>query len=196
MRFLLFCGFVAALVGPPFFLWFNPGQYTPVAETSLNVLLAVLSGWLTYFVTVDTERTAANDRWVPQAESACRNLLTVRTAITVFREGFAMLCTNAEQQIPSLTKPGNAELRAVLHTRCSTGADQLQLIENSLDNAAAEWERFLEYNCNGGDCDRIKTVINEQRQLLGLQIAEVRKRSASCLPDAACDSAIQPTPST
>lgn len=82
MKLLLGIMALVILVIPPAVLAKYPEHYTPAVETLLNAVTFALALWLGYDTALEQGRKMANDRWLPQAASACHRLQTVIASVT------------------------------------------------------------------------------------------------------------------
>lgn len=155
MRVYLWLVAILVLVAPPVWLWAQPDQYTPVLETLLNAVLFGLALWLGHEHALQRGVAIANDRWLPQAESAMHRLLTVLSSVRSFRSELSDTCNIAAQQLPEIERQENRAIKTLFGTQCRHGAKRLGDIVNHLEDALVDWTRFVEANCQGVECSRI-----------------------------------------
>jgi hypothetical protein len=95
-------------------------------------------------------------------------------------------CSKAVSDIPELQQDKMKAVRIKVQTDCEHASQRLNDIAHQLEDAIEDWQRFIDANCEGGDCARIADGIEKRRlQLdvvcdsLGENSVEVNSASAS-----------------
>ena len=169
-RIILWLITIVVLLVPPILLFIKPETYTPVLATVLSGVLFALSRLIGLEQAADRGFRAANDRWLPQSESAMHRLLTVLNSIKRFRSELSETCKIASKELPELENDGNKALKILLSTHCRNGSTRLADIINHLDDALTDWSRFVQANCQGEDCSRIFRTMKQKKDQLEAQL--------------------------
>ncbi len=169
MRALLWLLTVVALVVPPLWMYMKPDDYKPAVQILLSSILFGLTFWLGYDRALKKAIAMANDRWLPQAESAMNRLLTVFSSVRRLRSELSEACNAAEQQLTELGSEKNKAIKTFFGTQCHHNASRLGDIVNHLEDALDDWARFVEANCQDLECQRINEAIVERRLQLDAQ---------------------------
>jgi len=154
---------VAFVVGPPIYLAYKPEHFTPLVDVLFSLFLTFLAysiGQASQKVEISQQ---ANDRWLPQAESVIRRLLTLHSNVFGLAVTTRTSCTRSECDLPELQEPKMKAVRMKMQAECSAVSQRLDDIANQLEDAVADWERFVVANCAGEDCSRIAQQIEERR---------------------------------
>lgn len=173
------CVAILVLLGSPIGLAYSPQHFTPWIECVLNIVLFWLALELGNSRAITEAKRLANDRWLPQAESACRHLLTVWRSVKSSRSELADLCATVSRDVSGEDKGQASVLRSALDGRCRVGAQRLDDIGNHLQDAVADWQRFLDANCEGAECVRIGRELTQRRFELEQQMLN---ENNSCPP--------------
>jgi len=169
----LLIAFIVLLVSP-ILLYVKPDAYTPFVAILLNIGLFALALWVGLEQAEEHGKRIANDRWLPQAQSAIHRLLTIWASIRSFRNELSYTCKKAAKDLPELEKEENKAIKTLFSSNCGHGSNRLGDIVNHLEDALEDWNRFVKENCQGDDCDRIDKEIKKRRELLKTQY-EVNK---------------------
>ncbi len=168
---MVILAFTAMLI---LYLW--PQQYTPLASFILSCLFFVLARMYRFDEAVkaaeERGEIRASERWLPQAESAIRRLITVWGSVRSFRNDLATGCSNAVSIIPELATDENKTIKVYIELQCRTGAQRLGDVINHVEDALTDWERFAAANCRGIECGRIEATIEECKRQREIQLRD------------------------
>lgn len=162
---------LAFLVFPPIYLAWKPAHFTPIVDVLVSIFLTFLAYSMGQASEAIKIAQQANDRWLPQAESVIRRLLTLHTNVHALSETTKSSCSNAECDLPELNNPDMRPVRIKMQSDCAAISQRLDDIANQLEDAVADWERFVMANCIDEDCGRISEEIDERRQFFQSQFA-------------------------
>lgn len=89
MRFIVYVLTLAILIVPGYYIWHHPNEsLSPMAQNLKDLMLFLLTGISSYFITTDVARRQANNKWVPQAK-----IIMQRPAHTMGRSSKAAIPT-------------------------------------------------------------------------------------------------------
>jgi hypothetical protein len=162
---------IPVLILPPVLLWLKPEMYSPVLAAVLSGVLFGLSRAIGLGQALDRASKVANDRWLPQSESAMHRLMTVLNSIRRFKYELSETCKVASKDLPELNAAENKAIKLLLTSHCRNGGTRLSDIINHLDDAQADWSRFVQANCQGEDCGRIFRAMKQRKNELDAQLA-------------------------
>lgn len=161
---------IIVLVGSPIWLAIKPTDFTPVVAILLNAILFVAARLLGQDQAEKHGFKIANDRWLPQAESAMHRLLTVLSSIRSFKSELSSTCNCAAKEHPELKNDTNKTLKTVFSAFCQHGAKRLGDIINHLEDSLGDWNRFVQANCQGEECARIFRAMKQKKDQLENQL--------------------------
>ncbi|HVT88784.1 MAG TPA: hypothetical protein VHD56_08040 [Tepidisphaeraceae bacterium] len=177
------------VVGPVLLLIYQPNLLTPLVSLMINAVQFFLALWLGHLISTDAAKQSANAKWLPPAESACDRLLTLTSSISSLQKQMKGACDRASTDLPELKEPKNKSVRLLLDRQCCEVASRLLDIQQHLEGAFEDWQRFIRQNCEGRECQRIWHSLNSRRARLA-----VGERAAGC--GAATSPPAQPTQAT
>lgn len=176
---LLALCFVLVLISAPFLWRLIFGESLSDLENTLfNILLTAASAWVSYLIARPEADRAAKQRWLPFAENACTQLITIAsTAERMRRQQKARCGTLGAFADPEL--PPAKTLVQVIDVQCSEAAERLAQLRDQIKDARRSWESFIRTHCEGVECAAI-----EQR--LGFAEGEARATLAREVPEPRC----------
>lgn len=163
---------IVLLIGAPVWLVEHPESYTPPVQFLLSIFLGLLSYALGFSEEIQRATKKANDRWLPQAESVILRLLTLRANVCRFSKSTKCSCSASNCDLPELQKEELRAVRVKMKTECEASCQRLDDIAHQLEDAIADWQRFVSANCQGEECNRIWVAIQEREQKLQFESNE------------------------
>lgn len=164
----------AILFVVPFaYLWARPEHYTPLVDVLFSLFLAIVFYQLGGSSKANEAESRARDRWMPQAESVAKKLLTLHASVRKLSNRVRNSCQDVACDIPEFQSPEMKSIRMKLKSDCENTSERLDDIANQLDDAVGDWERFLFANCESEDCGRISQTMEEQRNKLLEQLKPI-----------------------
>ncbi|MBN8709879.1 MAG: hypothetical protein BGO12_04525 [Verrucomicrobia bacterium 61-8] len=169
---------IVIFIGSPIYLAVRPNDFTPFVQVLLSLFLFVLAYWIGYKAEIAKAAKAANDRWLPQAESVIYRLLTLRTNVRGFSDSTKSSCSEATCDLPELDDPALKAVRIKMKSDCEGSSQRLDDIGHQLEDAISDWRRFIEANCHGEECARIWDAIRDREARLEQEIKERKEAKA------------------
>lgn len=166
---LLWAITIAVVILPPTCLIVKPELYTPLVAAILSSGLFLLSRLIGQEQAEQRGLRTANERWLPQSESAMHRLLTVLSSLKRFRSELSQICSTAAKDLPEIDLEKNKAIKMLISTHCRLGSAQLIDIANHVQDALSDWSRFVRANCQGEDCGRIFMEIKKKQDTLEVQ---------------------------
>ena len=102
---------IVVFILPAILLICKPEAYTSLAAFLMSCLFLGLAQWLGSEKAEKRGANQANDRWMPQAESAIYRLFTVSDSLRNFKSELLATCKNTEKDMPELKKDENRTIR-------------------------------------------------------------------------------------
>ena len=172
---------------PAAFIWFSPDFYNPLTAYLLSVLLMAipLALGVSSSQTETTKRIIAaeaeaarneKDRWLPQAQSACDRLLTIRASASILKDSLACGCSNIQTVLEGMSEEQQRLVRQVFDGHCEACLSSITSVINHLEGGASDWERFIRRNCAEGECEQIFGELDQTKQSLDTTVREARAR--------------------
>lgn len=147
---------VIALVAFPYFiLYHNQALFNPLVGALLDVLLALTSVALGVCYSIKKARREGTSKWLPAAEAACNNLLTISYDAERMRRKQNRWCSKASPILGSLSGEDKIKIEFCFSTQCEEIAEDLASIRAYIDNAYEQWKSFIRENCDDGECEII-----------------------------------------
>jgi hypothetical protein len=182
MRLFAWLLLLTVLLVPGYCVLFRPDiQISPLAHVLLDVLLFVLTWFATHQAETDSRESAirtaqrgANDKWIPQAQQACRGLLTVWAEVRALCHDAARVCSTLTDELPEMQDERMRGARAVLGVQCKSTASRLDSISNHLTDAVAAWKTFIQANCQSFGCLEMSDEMDDHLSRLEEQLARMQ----------------------
>ena len=169
MRLFLWLSVLVLVIGPSYLLVYYPEQYNAFAAFLLNIGLCAVSIYASARSSAAQAKLHANDRWLPQAESACDRLLTLQHALKCFQLQTKHVCEDIGTYLPELREKKNNSVRALLQRQCNDSANRLQDFVNQVTSLVGDWRRFIRDNCQLGECETIFQNLDEVSTRLNVE---------------------------
>lgn len=183
-RSLLWLVVVASIAIPTVCISIWPQLYSnPIVVFLLSVLTSAISVIASHEEFAGAARRRTQTEWLSQAESACDRLLTTGAQVQRMRARASSACADAIKSVPELEETKLRAVRIVLSSNCQNIAAQLHDINDHLESAIADWQRFIRKNCEGADCEIIGRGLERRR-------AELAQDKKSLV----CDQETSPNP--
>jgi hypothetical protein len=133
-----------------------------------SVFLTAASTWLGIAVNNKRARHDATAKWLPAAETACKQLLTLSATAERMRKTQSTACSTIDPVIadadPKIIRP----LKALVELQCRETSEKIATLRDHIENAISHWQVFIGTNCEGQDCELIDARLRECRnQLFG-----------------------------
>jgi predicted transcriptional regulator len=140
--------------------WLNP--LTDILLRGLPPILSFLAGSVIHERKIKKEATA---KWMPAAESACKELITISSTVARLQKNQSNLCSQIESFLTNAVN-NSAQLRSLLENKCQSCSNQLLTVKNHIDKSTEDWIVFLTHNCEKGECDQIFKRIDDMKKSL------------------------------
>lgn len=162
---------------PLYLLYTKPESYTPLVDVLFAIFL-----WLLAFAAGGRWETwkavrRANEKWLPAAEGIIQRLMTLRANVWQFAMRTESHCDETICELPELQAPNLAAVRVKMRAECRASKERLDDIANQLEDAIADWKRFISANCHGDECQRMSEAIEQREHRLTVEMGK-RKRFA------------------
>lgn len=162
--------FVLALIGvPSYLLMEHPYQYNMPTQILFSVFLTAASTWFGIAINNKKARRDATSKWLPAAETACKQLLTLSSTAERMKRTQALACSAIDPLIP----PGSADLvpiRVLVGIQCRETGEKLATLRDHIENSISHWQVFIGSNCEGDECRVIDQRLKDCRSQLFSQI--------------------------
>jgi len=162
---------IAACLGIPIYILLErPQDFNPLVQFLVSLLLTAASIWFGVSVNNRAARKEAAKAWLPAAETACKQLLTISATAARMRATEAQSCKSLEPLLPT----GGTDckpIKQLLEIQCRETSEKLAMLKDHIDNAVSHWEVFIGNNCDRGECEDIFTRIDTERQKLSNELA-------------------------
>ena len=177
MRVIISALLIAVGVLVPIYLVANtPQVFNPLAQVLFSVLLAGASIWFGISLNDKQARKEAARQWLPAAETACKQLLTISNTAERMRLTQTRACNSIEPLLPKGETPLHP-IRQMVEVQCRETAEKLATLRDHIDSAVSHWEVFIANNCERGECDAIAYRIAQVREALEARLKQdVRDR--------------------
>ncbi len=144
----------------------NPTFYNPVTQILLDFSLLIFAAWLgNSWKTAEAKKNSL-EKWVPMAETACKDLLVINATVQRSQKKQGNVCMTLKPLIGMNTENNSSILTNVIDMRCNECMDDLETLRLLVNNSFSNWDAFIETNCDENTCEQIHRRINEKRKEL------------------------------
>ncbi len=151
------------VAAPSYMLINNPALLNEATQLLFSILLFAGSLWFGNQVSLSRAKRAATEKWLPAAETACKDLLTIASTAERMRRTQGGICANIDPLIPEEDKDKLKGLKQLIDNQCHETASNLSTLRSYIDTAVSNWKVFIAANCEGTDCELIEERIEEHR---------------------------------
>lgn len=152
---------------PTYIVAKQPQSYNPLTQVLFDLLLLAASVWFGITFSSKEARKNATDRWLPAAETACNELLTMSATADRMYLKQAKVCKSIEPLFSDIPLDNLAPvIKHVVKMHCEDCADNLENLKNHIENSFRNWEVFINNNCDVGECEYIHERLNERKETL------------------------------
>lgn len=166
MRVLSILIVLMLIVIPCYLIVKRPGEYNVVSQVLFSVLLCGASAWFGISVNSERARKEATAKWVPAAETACKQLLTMSAGVERMKQTLEESCKRMEPVLPALDEKELSGLKCLVEMQCKETCEKLATLRDHVESAVSHWEVFIGANCEGAECERIEERIRKYREQL------------------------------
>lgn len=170
---IVFWAAVVLFVIAPLILALKPELYSAPVQVIFAAGLSWAGYWLGMKKSEDDAVRMANDRWLPQAESVILSLMTLKSNVTRFSRKMRKACCSGYSDLPELKKEEFKAVKIKIVTDCEASSERLDNIGHQLDDAIADWNRFVIANCTGDECARIYEAQQQREWSLDQELREM-----------------------
>ncbi len=118
----------------------KPEWHNPLVDMLFSVILCTVSIGVGLSLNKRLIAQEATNHWMPAAESACKDLITIQATVSRLQNSHNRVCSQLEKFLP----PENKEpLKALLESKCTNCGNQLATVIDHLHKAVQDWEVFL-----------------------------------------------------
>jgi len=170
MKTIIFSVLLAAVLICSFYLvWKEPNQLNSLAGLLLTIFITVFSFLIGQATNEKKIRREATSKWMPAAESACKELITISGTVGRLQSSQGQLCQQMEGFLDDNCGQNAIILRNLIETKCHGCSNELTTVKQQLDLSAENWEVFLTANCETGECETIMNRIKAMKQRAVIQ---------------------------
>lgn len=176
--------FISALIAlaliavPSYLLSKNPASYNAPTQIMFSLFLAATSTWLGISVNNKRARRDATAKWLPAAETACKQLLTLSSTAERMKRTQAQTCNAIDPILSGVDENTSKPLKAFMGLQCRETSEKLATLRDHIENSISHWQVFIGSNCEGDECRLIDARLQDCRQHLFSQIDEERCRNS------------------
>lgn len=165
---------ILVLIGvPTYLLTKKPESFNVEMQIMFSVFLTAVSTWLGVSINNKRARRDATAKWLPAAETACKQLLTLSSTAERMKRTQAQACGVIEPLMAPDQPPNSAAIRALVGNQCRETAEKLATLRDHIENSISHWQVFIGANCEGDECQIIDDRLQSCRDRLFSQIADV-----------------------
>jgi len=176
---------IVCIAVPSYLVVQTPQAFNPLAQVLFSILLTGASIWFGISLNDRQARKEAARQWLPAAETACKQLLTISNTAERMRLTQATACNSIEPLLPKLET--SLPVKQMVDVQCRETAEKLATLRDHVDSAVSHWEVFIANNCEKGECDAISFRIGQVRTTLEAKLKQDFKG-----PD--CEQTVLPPP--
>ena len=125
MRTLFWTISLLMLFAPSVLLLRYPAMYNPLTAFLLSFGLFALAAWASHLQTEASAVKSANQRWLPQAESACDRLVNLCYTIKRFQQAIACSCEDLREHVAQLDDLENLPIKLFVRQQCEKFGKQI-----------------------------------------------------------------------
>ena len=174
--------FVLVLMAVPTCLLVErPEFYNVPVQILFSVFLTAASTWLGISINNKRARRDATAKWLPAAETACKQLLTLSSTAERMKRTQAQACSAIDPLMAPGQTPNPAAIRALVGIQCRETAEKLATLRDHIENGISHWQVFIGANCEGDECALIDQRLQACRTQLFAQI-----ETATCPAQTQC----------
>jgi len=152
------------IIVPIYLVAKTPQAYNPLAQVLFSIVLTGASVWFGVSLNDKQARKEAAGRWLPAAETACKQLLTISNTAERMRLTQATACNSIEPRLPNVESPRT--MKQKVEVQCRVTAEKRATLRYHIENAVSHWEVFIANNCERGECEAISYRIGQVRGTL------------------------------
>lgn len=156
------------LVVPTYIVLYHPQYHNALAQVLFDLLLFAASLWFAVNISTREAEKEATSRWLPAAETACNELLTMIATIATMRSKHVNACESVGKIFPNVPAEQLEPVVYFMKTRCGECAANLGSIRNHVENSFRNWEVFIVNNCEESQCEHIHSRLEKTKSELGL----------------------------
>ena len=168
--FFSFAIIIALITLPTFILSERPQFYNPLTQVLFDLLLFAASLWFAFTISNKEAKKNATDKWLPAAETACNELLTMSTTTERMRLSQAKSCESLQLVFPDIPAEKLAPVKQFFESHCGQCRGNLTDLKNHVENSFRNWEVFITKNCEQAECQTIRSRLRERRNELDAAI--------------------------
>jgi hypothetical protein len=135
-----------------------------------SVFLTAASTWLGISVNNKRARHDATAKWLPAAETACKQLLTLSSTAERMKRTQAQACNALDPIISDGDQKVLKPLKVLIGLQCRENAEKMATLRDHIENSISHWQVFIGANCEGPECNIIDQRLQACRQQLFSQI--------------------------
>jgi len=157
---------LALIAVPSYLLIKHPSYYNVTAQILFNILLFGAALWFANEQNTEKARKEASSKWLPAAEGACKQLITIAHIVSRMRTNQKASCSKIDPLIPEAISSECKSLKHFFELQCKETGEDFSTIKNQLDNAISHWEMFIAENCESDSCFEISQRIEGHKRKL------------------------------
>lgn len=163
---------LVSIAVPSYLMSQTPASYNVPTQIMFSVFLTAASTWFGISVNNKRARHDATAKWLPAAETACKQLLTLSATAERMKRTQTQACDTIDPVIsdgdPKTMKP----LKALIGLQCRETSEKLATLRDHIENSISHWQVFIGTNCEGSECALIDARLQECRHQLFAPIGE------------------------
>lgn len=157
---------------------------TGLERAFFSFFITIFSTWLGYLY--DSHKNKAKEeenflqRWLPAAQNACYELVTMSAEAKRLQESHERACEAMAKVFPDISKNKLEKMKALIGLKCHTCAENMTNLRNRIDNGLKQWETFVDYNCKEPICKHIHKAINKRKEEVGIMDNTFDQEKCNC----------------
>lgn len=161
---------LALVIIPSYLLMKSPALYNVPVQILFSVFLTAASTWLGISINNKRAKRDATAKWLPAAETACKQLLTLSATAERMKKTQVQSCSTIDPLIPDDGSGNMKPLKAIVALQCRETAEKLATLRDHIENSISHWQVFIGTNCEGNECQIIDQRLQACRHQLFTQI--------------------------